>query len=145
MYELVKDIRETAKCTLSSSLQEMAYLEGSLIDTCTMAVVMLASFHPEELPGVPASSLFALTEVASYADAWRAVKRVMDNCISKYLASNETTPESGGGMDFRSQTGWSAFGKPRVAKTLSKWIADLRNVAQGVKGILVSSFGRQIR
>lgn len=79
-----------------------------------MAIVMLATFHPEELPGVPPSRLFGLMDVASYSDAWREVKQVMDNCISKYLASSETMQEAGGGLNFRSGTGWSAFGMPHL-------------------------------
>ena len=75
-----------------------------------MAIVMLAAFHPEELPGVPSHRLFGLMDVASYQDVWNAVKQVKDNCISVYLAVNGTKSESGGGMNFRSQTGWSAIG-----------------------------------
>ena len=75
-----------------------------------MAIVMLAAFYPEELPDVSPSRVFGLMDVASYNDAWNAVKQVMNNCISKYLATNETIKESGGGLNFRSQTGWSAFG-----------------------------------
>lgn len=76
-----------------------------------MAIVMLAAFYPEELPGVPGSTLFALMDVASFNDAWKAVKQVMDKCISKYLLTNETTmQEGGGGMNYRSETGWSAIG-----------------------------------
>lgn len=75
-----------------------------------MAIVMLAIFRPEELPGVPASRLFSLMDVASYSNVWNAVKQVKDQCISAYLAVNETMSESGGGMNFRSQTGWSAIG-----------------------------------
>ena len=75
-----------------------------------MAIVMLAAFHPEELPGVPASRLYSLMDVASYKDMWNAVKVVKDNCISVYLTVNGTMSESGGGLNFRSQTGWSAVG-----------------------------------
>ena len=76
-----------------------------------MAIIMLAAFHPEELPGVAPSRLFTLIDVASYTDAWNAVRQVMDNCISRYLATNETMQGSGGGTNFRSQTGWSAIGR----------------------------------
>lgn len=78
--------------------------------TCTMAIVMLVAFYPEELPGIPPSTVFSLMDVASYADVWNAVREVMDNCISRYLATNETMQESGGGINFLSQTGWSAIG-----------------------------------
>lgn len=81
-----------------------------------MAIVMLASFQAEDLPGVPSSRQFTLTDVASYADVWSAVKQVMENCISKFLATNETIQESGSGLNFRSLTGWSAFGALRLAK-----------------------------
>lgn len=75
-----------------------------------MAIVMLAAFHPEELPGIPVSRLFGLTDVASYKDVWNAVKAVKEKCISVYLTVNGTMSESGGGLNFRSQTGWSAVG-----------------------------------
>lgn len=88
----------------------MADSEYSLLGTCTMAIVMLATFSPEELPGVPPSQEFALMDIASYNDAWSAVKQVLDKCISKFLAANETMQKKQGGMNFRSGTGWSAFG-----------------------------------
>lgn len=76
-----------------------------------MAIVMLATFSPEELPGVPPSQEFTLTDIALYNDAWSAVKQVLDKCISKFLAANETIMQKNqGGMNFRSGTGWSAFG-----------------------------------
>ena len=75
-----------------------------------MAIVMLAAFHPEELPGVPAHRSYNSMDVASYSDVWNAAKQVKDNCISVYVAFNETMSESGGGINFRSQTGWSATG-----------------------------------
>ncbi|KAM0804324.1 hypothetical protein BDR22DRAFT_594467 [Usnea florida] len=74
-----------------------------------MAIVMLVAFFPEELPGVPASRVFPLVDVASFSDVWEAVKQVNDNCLSRYLTANETTHNSGG-LKFRSQTGWSAVG-----------------------------------
>lgn len=92
----------------------MADLDLALTETCTMAIVMLATFHPEELPGVPPSRVFSLEDVASYHDAWDAVKQVKDNCISKYFATNETIEEDGEGVNFRSQTGWSAIGTPHL-------------------------------
>ena len=74
-----------------------------------MAIIMLAAFYPEELPGVPPSKVFPLEDVASYDDVWKAVKQVKDNCISRYLTANETR-HSSGGLSYRSQTGWSAIG-----------------------------------
>ena len=123
----------------------MADLEQSLTETCTMAIVMLAAFHPEGLPGVPPSRVFAPTDVASYNDAWNAVKQVINNCISKYLAVNETVPESGGGMKFISQTGWSEFGTLHLhlQESCGKSVANMRNVVQDIKAISVSSCGIQ--
>lgn len=72
-----------------------------------MAIVMLGIFDPEELPGVHPGRLFSLMDVASYSDAWNAVRQVKDNCISRYLATNETLQDSGGELNFVSQTGWS--------------------------------------
>ena len=74
-----------------------------------MAIVMLAAFFPEELPGVPPSRVFPLEDVASFSEVWEAVKRVKDNCLSRYLTANETMRNSGG-LKFRSETGWSAVG-----------------------------------
>ena len=74
-----------------------------------MAIVMLAAFFPGELPDVPPSRVFPLEDVASFSDVWAAVKRVKDNCISRYLTANETRHEIGP-LKFRSQTGWSAIG-----------------------------------
>ena len=96
----------------------MANLEHSLTGTCTMAIVMLVTFYPEELPGIPPSRTFSLMDVASYMDVWNAVRQVMDNCISRYLATNETMQEIGGNISFRSQTGWSAIGMFHILETL---------------------------
>ena len=74
-----------------------------------MAVVMLAAFFPEDLPGVPPSTVFPLEDVASFNDVWEAAKRVKDNCLSRYLTANETSFSSGE-LKFTSQTGWSAVG-----------------------------------
>ncbi len=126
-------------------LRKVTDLKRYLIGTCTMAVVMLASFHPEELPGVPPSRVFTLTDVASYSDIWAGVKRVMDNCISEYVETNKTMQASGGGLNFRSQTGWSAIGTLRLPKIFGESLADVEIALQGVKAILVSSYGTQIR
>ena len=110
-----------------------------------MAIVMLAAFLPEDLPGVPPSRVFSLMDVASYKDVWNAVKLVMNNCISKYLATNETIPESKGGVRFTSQTGWSAFGTLHLLKTIGESIADRGNAVQGAKVMSVSSSGTQVQ
>lgn len=119
---------ETVECIHCNELQEIADLERSLTGTCTMAIVMLATFHPEELPGVPPSKLFNLMDVACYNDAWKAVRQVKDNCISRYLATNETMQESGEGLNFRSQTGWSAIGRLCPIKPSGETVADVSNV-----------------
>ena len=110
----------TPKSIPCNQVREMADLRCSLTGTCTMAIVMLVAFFPEELPGVPSSRVFSLMDVASYNDVWNAVRQVMDNCISKYLAINETTTESKGGVNFRSQTGWSAFGTLASAEDIRR-------------------------
>lgn len=74
-----------------------------------MAIVMLAAFYPNEVPSIPSSKVFPREDVASYEDVWKAVKQVMDNCISRYLTASETRHDTGG-LKFRSQTGWSATG-----------------------------------
>ncbi|KAF6226161.1 hypothetical protein HO133_009027 [Letharia lupina] len=102
-------------------------------------------FTYEQLPGVPPATMFGLTDVASYSDAWNAVKRVKNNCISEYLATNETIHESGGGMNFRSLTGWSATGTLHLLRTLGESVADVKYVLQEAKALLVSSYGTQIR
>lgn len=137
--------RETANYILSMYLQEMADLGQPLTDTCTMAIVMLAAFYPGELPGVSPSRVFGLTDVASYDDAWNAVRQVMDNCISKYFATNQTIADSGGGMNFRSQTGWSAFGTLHLVRTNGKSVTDMGNAVQEAKVRSGSFYGTQVR
>ena len=110
-----------------------------------MAIVMLVAFFPEDLPGVPSSRVFSLTDVASYNDVWDAVKQVMNNCISKYLTINETIPESKGGVSFRSQTGWSAFGTLHLLETFGEPIADRVDAVQGAKVISASSSGIHVQ
>ena len=133
------------KCIPCNQAREMAHLRRFLTGTCTMAIVMLAAFFPEELPSVPPSRVFSLTDVASYNDVWNAVRQVMDNCISKYLAINKTIQESKGEVNFRSQTGWSAFGTLRLLKTFSESIADRADAVQGEKVISASFYGRQVQ
>ena len=85
-----------------------------------MAIVMLATFNPNELPGVQPSALFSLMDIASYNDVWNAVRQVLDNCISKYLAVNETMQESGRGTNFLSRTGWSPIGTLHLPKAFGE-------------------------
>lgn len=134
----------TPKWIPCNQAREMAHLRFSLTGTCTMAIVMLAAFFPEELPGVPPSRVFSLTDLASYNDVWNAVRQVMDNCISKYLAINTTIPESKGGANFRSQTGWSACGTLHL-KPFGESIADRADAVQGEKVISASFYGTQIQ
>ena len=108
-----------------------------------MAIVMLVAFFPEELPGIRPSKVFSLTDVATYNDVWNAVRQVMDHCISKYLAINKTIPEGKGGLNFRSQTGWHAFGTLHILKTFGEPIADRVDAVQGAKVISASSYGTQ--
>lgn len=135
---------ETANC-ISIYLQEIADLGQPLTDTCTMAIVMLAAFYPEELPGVSPSRVFSLMDVASYDDAWNAVRQVMNNCISKFLATNKTITESGEEMNFRSQTGWSAFGTLHLVRTIGESVADTGDAVQEAKARLGSFYGTQVR
>ena len=135
----------TPKCIPCKPVREMADLRCSLTGTCTMAIVMLVAFFPEELPGVPPSSVFSLMDIASYNDVWNAVRQVMDNCISKYLGINETIPERKEGLNFRSQTGWSAFGTLHLLETFGESIADRADAVQAAKVISASSYGTQVQ
>ena len=110
-----------------------------------MAIVMLAVFDPEELPGVHPSRLFSKMDVASYNDGWNAVRRVMDNCISKYLAINKTMHENGGGINFKSDTGWSQIGTLHLPNAFGESLSDVNIFLQEAKALLVSSYGIQIR
>ena len=107
------------------SVKYVADLEHLPVGTCTMAIVMLSAFQPGELPGVPPSRAFSPMDVASYNDVWNAVRQVMDNCISEYLAIDKTTPKIRGAINFRSQTGWGAFGTLRLSKLPSQFVADV--------------------
>ena len=75
-----------------------------------MAIVMLASFDPEELPGVHYSQLFPLMDIGSYREAWNAVRHVASNCISPFLTTNRTIVPELGAPNFISETGYSNFG-----------------------------------
>ncbi len=110
-----------------------------------MAIVMLAVFDPEELPGVHPSRLFSKMDVASYNDGWNAVRQVMDNCISKILAINKTMHENGSGVNFLSDTGWSPIGTLHLPKPFGESVADANVVLQEAKALLASSYGIQVR
>ena len=106
-------------------MRAMADLENSLVATCTMAIVMLASFFPGEIPGIPPSRVFTLMDIASYIDVWNAVKDIMDNCISKYFAFNETAQDGGGRIEFTGGSGWSAIGNMHLSSTSRESVADV--------------------
>ena len=137
--------QETPKCIPCNQVREMADLKCSLTGTCTMAIVMLVAFFPEDLPGVEPSRVFSLMDIASYNDVWNAVKQVMNNCISKYLGINETIAERKEGLTFTSQTGWSAFGTLHPLKTFGESIADRADAVQGAKVISASFYGTQVQ
>ncbi len=109
-----------------------------------MAIVMLAVFDPEELPGVHPSRLFSKMDVASYNDGWNAVRQVMDSCISK-IAINKTMHETGSGVNFLSDTGWSPIGTLHLPNPFGESVADVNIVLQEAKALSVSSYGIQIR
>ena len=71
---------------------------------------MLASFDPEELPGVHYSRLFPLMDIGSYREAWNAIRHVASNCISPFLTTNRTIVPESGAPNFISETGYSNFG-----------------------------------
>lgn len=76
-----------------------------------MAIVMLASFEPEDLPGIHPSQLFPLMDIGSYRDAWNAIRHVKSNCISPFYTTNRTLLISEpGALNFVSETGYSDFG-----------------------------------
>ena len=57
-----------------------------------MAVVMVTSFYPNDVPGLDLSRLYPQSDVASYQQIWVATQSVFHRCL-----------------DIR-QTGWSAVG-----------------------------------
>ena len=93
-----------------------------------MAIVMLSNFYPGELPGEDPTTIYSIRDFATYHDVWNAVKQVKDNCISRYLAINQTMREPGGRVNFRSQTGWSAVGTMHRHKIFNDSFADIENV-----------------
>jgi len=72
-----------------------------------MALAMLASFDPEDLRRVPQWRLFPLSDESSYGEMFKAVKQVVDGCISPYSSTNSSTHAE---PDFLSDTGWKAVG-----------------------------------
>ena len=81
-----------------------------------MAIVMLASFDPQDLPGVHPARLFPLMDTGSYREAWSAVRHVASNCISPFVveaaAGRRTVSEEEeeGKVGFVSETGYGSFG-----------------------------------
>ncbi len=68
---------------------------------------MLASFNPEDLPGVPSWQIYPLSDISSYGEMWKAVRQVVDGCISPYFSTNSSTLAD---PNFPSDTGWKAVG-----------------------------------
>lgn len=75
-----------------------------------MAIVSLSCFEPEELPGVPPWRLFPKGDVSNYGNIWTAVRNIANNCISEYATANTTLASPS--LQFVSDTGWDAVGKP---------------------------------
>lgn len=71
---------------------------------------MLASFDPEELPGVQPWRLYPRMDIGSYKDVWSAVRLVASNCISPILATNRILDPELSESNFVSETGYSEFG-----------------------------------
>ena len=46
-----------------------------------MAIVMVTSFHPLDLPGLDPSRLYPLSDVSSYEQIWAAVQSVFHQCL----------------------------------------------------------------
>lgn len=89
-----------------------------------MAIVMLASFEPRDLPGVHPSRLFPLMDTGSYREAWTAVRQVSSNCISPFLTANRTLDPDLGASNFVSETGYSDFGMYSCFRVISCDLAD---------------------
>lgn len=76
------------------------YIYGS----CVMAIAMLSTFEPGQVPGLGIDLQRSRTDVATYEDIWNAVKGVLDTCIEKYC---EACPH---GFNFLSTVGWNYAG-----------------------------------
>ena len=85
-----------------------------------MAVVSLSFFNPEEVPGIPPWRLFPVSDQASYAQIWAAVRNVAYNCISEYLATGDKAQLSN--LKFVSDTGWDAVGKTTYLLEVERWV-----------------------
>lgn len=76
-----------------------------------MAIVMLASFYPGELPRIPDHQPYPVQDIGSYEEAWTAAKYVSENCISPYFLKKKGKKDHGlGELNFTSDTGFSEFG-----------------------------------
>ena len=105
---------------------------------------MLASFEPEDLPGVHPSRLFPLMDIGSYREAWTAVRQVSSNCISPFLTANRTLDPDLGAFNFVSETGYSDFGMCFCFRFTLCDFADDRYALKGREALLVSFCGPQI-
>lgn len=73
--------------------------------SCVMAIVMLSTFDPGQVPGLGVDLQRSHTDVASYAEIWTVTKRILDQCIDKYCT---TCPR---GVNYLSNVGWGYAGK----------------------------------
>lgn len=103
---------------------------------------MLASFEPQDLPGVHPSRLFPLMDIGSYREAWTAVRGVSSNCISPFLTANRTIDF--GASNFVSETGYSDFGMCFFFRPILCDFADDWYALKGREALLVSFCGLQI-
>ena len=69
-----------------------------------MAIVMLSTFEPGQVPGLGVDSQRSHTDVATYAEIWNAARSVLDTCIEEY---SNTRPH---GVNFMSSLGWTYAG-----------------------------------
>lgn len=69
-----------------------------------MAIAMLSTFEPGQVPGLGVNLQRSRTDVAKYEDIWNAVRAVLDTCIEKYC---DACPH---GFNFLSSVGWNYAG-----------------------------------
>ncbi len=55
--------------------------QAGLLGGCTVAIVMLSFFNPEDLPGQPPARTRYSHSVTTFNDVWRAGQFVFENCI----------------------------------------------------------------
>jgi len=77
--------------------------DGSLTVTCTMAIVMLKTFRPMQVPHLNSQRSFPPTDIGSYGAIWDATRRIIDGCLSPYCEGCQQ-------VDFTSGVGWEDTG-----------------------------------